>query len=372
MSKLNKSNHIPRFVYTGGPCAGKSTIIDMNAFELQNKRGFTAFIVPEAATILMSMGLRPTDKDFQLKVLELILWLEDQAEQSAQIALSEGKKPIILCDRGALDAMAYISVNAFEKVVKNSGHNIVHLRDSRYDGVIHLVSTAVDKVKSFTLKNNKTRKETVEEAKELDVRTQNSWVGHSHLRVIDNSTALKPKAKKALHEICHALGIPTPSEIERKYLIDPKFYVSDFPKDIYRTTVRIAQTYLTSKQIDLSERVRSRSQGRFGVYSYNQKKDSPNPLVRFEQESKIMEPEYNILLKRADPDYQALYKDRTLFVNQNQYMEFDTLIKPHPGKKYLEVELSGKNQKVFLPKWLPIVDEVTGQKEHSMKYLARR
>lgn len=373
MSKFNKQKKpVSRVVVTGGPCAGKTSVLKRSATELL-KRNLTPIIVPEAATILLNKGFLPTEKDFQEKVLQLILSSEKKAYEIALAYQSEGKTPIILCDRGALDARAYMSENAFERIIKNAGHNIVSLRDEQYDAVFHLLTAANGKEDFYTLANNSARKETPEQARELDLKTQNAWIGHTHFRIIDNGHAtFVGKQKNFFKELYHSLGLPEPSEIERKYLIDSKFTVNDFPKDVYKASVRIAQTYLISKHADLSERVRSRSQGRFGTYSFNQKKDSPDPIVRFEQESKILEIEYNAFLKNADPDYQTLHKNRTLFVNQNQYMEFDTLIKPHPGKKYLEVELSNKNQKVFLPNWLPIVDEVTGQKEHSMKHLARR
>lgn len=56
----------------------------------------------------------------------------------------------------------------------------------RYDAVVHMV-TAADGAKSFyTLENNGTRTETVEQAIEMDRRTLDCWIGHEHLYIIDN------------------------------------------------------------------------------------------------------------------------------------------------------------------------------------------
>ncbi len=44
-----------RFVITGGPCAGKTTFLSHLRHHLENI-GYKVFVVPEAATLLMSSG----------------------------------------------------------------------------------------------------------------------------------------------------------------------------------------------------------------------------------------------------------------------------------------------------------------------------
>ena len=58
---------------------------------------------------------------------------------------------------------------------------------SRYDAVFHLVTAAIG-CEEFYNHGNEARSETVEEAKILDKKTRKTWLGHNHLRVIDNKT----------------------------------------------------------------------------------------------------------------------------------------------------------------------------------------
>jgi len=69
---------------------------------------------------------------------------------------------------------------------------VVDWRD-RYDGVFHLVTAANGKEEFYTTANNLARRESAEEAREQDGRIQEAWLGHPHLRVIDNSRSLRPR-----------------------------------------------------------------------------------------------------------------------------------------------------------------------------------
>jgi hypothetical protein len=52
--------------------------------------------------------------------------------------------------------------------------------------VIHLVSAAEGAPVFYTNVNNEARYENVAEAKELDKKIINSWVGHPHFSIIQN------------------------------------------------------------------------------------------------------------------------------------------------------------------------------------------
>lgn len=209
------TNNVPTICLTGGPCAGKTTILSRLQERLDDL-GFAVVVVPEVATEFISSGIRPAliePHRFQCHILEHIMAKEDRFKALAQI-MSVDKK-VVICDRGAVDAAAYMSPMHFDLMLGQLGLTVVDLRDARYDGVVFLRSVAVDAPHIYTCDNNKARRESVEEACLIDECTLAAWTGHPHLRVIDNSTDLEGKSHRVLQAICRVLGIPTPLEIEK-------------------------------------------------------------------------------------------------------------------------------------------------------------
>jgi hypothetical protein len=59
-----------------------------------------------------------------------------------EVALNADVPTIILCDRGVMDASAYIDENVWQAILDETGWSTIQLRDRRYDAVIHLVTSA--------------------------------------------------------------------------------------------------------------------------------------------------------------------------------------------------------------------------------------
>jgi hypothetical protein len=78
---------------------------------------------------------------------------------------------IILCDRGTVDAHAYMTSDSFQAVLDQEGWNWTFLRDKRYDMVCFLSSAANGAEEFYTNENNVARSEKLEDARELDKRT---------------------------------------------------------------------------------------------------------------------------------------------------------------------------------------------------------
>lgn len=90
---------------------------------------------------------------------------------------------LIICDRGTMDASAFISNEQWEDILQRNNWNDVELRDSRYNQVIHMVSCANGAEKFYTLEDHATRSEGLDLAKELDHRAAQAWVGHPYFDV---------------------------------------------------------------------------------------------------------------------------------------------------------------------------------------------
>ena len=117
-----------------------------------------------------------------------------------------------------------------------------------YDMVLHLVTAADGCPEYYTLENNQARTETVEEAIALDKNTQDAWLGHSRLVIIDNSTDFDNKINRALENIYQLLHPSYSIRYQKKYLIDLNESVYSFLDKVGANVIDIEQTYLQSEQ----------------------------------------------------------------------------------------------------------------------------
>ncbi len=85
-----------------------------------------------------------------------------------------------------MDGSAYTDDNVWQALLDETGWSTVQLRDRRYEAVIHMVTAADGAQEFYTSTNNEARYENFEEAKELDKKLINAWVGHPHFSIIDN------------------------------------------------------------------------------------------------------------------------------------------------------------------------------------------
>ena len=53
------------------------------------------------------------------------------------------KNCLVICDRGTMDAAAFISPEAWQGILSRNKLNTVDLRDNRYNQIIHMVSASV-------------------------------------------------------------------------------------------------------------------------------------------------------------------------------------------------------------------------------------
>lgn len=357
---------IEKIVITGGPCAGKSTAMSwiQNTF---SQKGYTVLFIPETATELITGGVAPwtckSNVEFQKCQVKLQIEKEQVFERAAKSIV--GDKVLIVCDRGALDNKAYMTESEFDCVLKEFGLNEVELRDS-YDAVFHLVSAAKGADKYYTTANNKARRETPDQAAEMDDKIISAWAGHPHLRVIDNSTDFENKMRRLIAEIYSFLGEPEPLEIERKFLIEyPDLdWLENNPNC---RKVEIIQTYLKSNNGD---EVRIRQRGENGNYIYYRTiKKKVDDIKRIEIETRLSKDQYLTLLMEADTTKRQIRKTRYCLIYEAQYFEID--VYPFWNDKAIaEIELSNENAKISFPKELKIIKEVTNDDNYKNASLA--
>lgn len=59
-----------------------------------------------------------------------------------ELGKSSKRNCLIICDRGVMDASAYIETDKWEEMKKSNGWNEIEMRDNRYNQIVHMVSAA--------------------------------------------------------------------------------------------------------------------------------------------------------------------------------------------------------------------------------------
>lgn len=355
---------------SGGPCSGKSSCLSKLHNELSQKLNKKVFIVPETATELISNGIAPGKhislEDFQEFVLDKQLAKEKLYDRLVNFYNTDDI--VILYDRGLLDVMAYVSKDVFQRMLKDRGISFANIND-RYDVVIHL-TTAAKETNAYTRENNDARRETAEEAIRIDDETLKCNVLHPHMRVVPNKPNFDEKVNEVLSIVFDALGVPSPSEIERKFLIKkPDDKTLNEIKASISSISEITQTYLVSIN-GIERRVRKRGTEEDGYSLYYTEKIPVSDFERYEKEEKISMERYISLLDEADASCHQLKKTRYCFLYKNQYFEMD-LYPFSDGYAILEIELLKANQEVLIPPFINVIKEVTDDANYKNHQLAK-
>ncbi|MCX6755058.1 MAG: AAA family ATPase [Candidatus Nomurabacteria bacterium] len=380
---METDNNIKKLGLEGGPCSGKTTGLYV-ASEKLVKLGFLPVIVPEAATMLLKNGITYKNLgsvEFQRAIVKMQLQNEEfYKEYAIKSAQKLNLKPILLNDRALLTGAAYLTENSdtqhFQKEILNDFNLSIEDARVRYDGIIHMVTAANGAEEFYTLENNEARSETPQEARDLDLRTQNVWVGHPHLRVIPNidkngnRITFEQKIDKVLAEILCILGYPVPIEIEERYLIksfDPKHLID---LGIRCEATDIEQTYLLSGNESTVERVRKRTYYESSSYFHTTKIDYPEKGGRIEKDFGTLKSEFLSSLTRRDPTRHTIYKKRHCFLWKYQYFEVDVFAKRNDGTIIMEREKTDLNESTELPNFIDVIEDITNNPKYSNSNLA--
>ena len=353
------------FVLTGGPCGGKSTAIN-KIYQDLSERGYKVLIVPETATELINSGIT-VNLVGNVRFQELLFYKQLKKEEMYRVVASEIKndKVVIIYDRGLVDNKAYMTQNVYEGILKKFNTNESEIK-ARYDAVFHLVTAADGKEDFYTTKNNNARTETLEEARNLDKRCIEAWLGHDKLKIIDNSTDFDEKISRLLNEIHFVIGDPLPVEIERKFLIK-KPNIEAISKLYPVAVCDIFQFWLPENSLNVDER-RVRSYGIDNNYTYYYTEKKQYNEGRIEIEERISEKEYLRFL----PDMKSkLRKKRYCIVYNSQYIKLD-IFDFDQDMAIVEVELSDITEEVNLPDVFEVIKEVTNDKKYLNKNISLR
>ncbi len=368
--ELHKTSRLIEPVYmivlTGGPCSGKSSSLAFLTEKLSNN-GFMIFVVPETATLITNSGIdrRKMHKSKQVNayeeaILDMQLAFEETYKQTVMKVFPERRK-VILLDRGIMDIKAFMSNDEFKEIIKRKKLSEVKLRD-RYNGVIHLVTAADGASGYYTGDNNPARIETPEEAINIDQRIRESWLGHPHFKIIDNTTDFEGKINRTFSAISQFLGLPAPLQVSERFLVENIQY----EKIPAHQIIQIEQMYLRSKNKNEEIRIRKRGQNSSYMYFLSRK-------TIIEEEGLIAEQEYIHLTKLIDPKTDIILKERTCFLWNNQHFELDQYKGKHENTAILKIEpfeTTKKEGKIHIPPFIKVNSNITGNPLYDERRMA--
>jgi hypothetical protein len=189
--------HVRRVVFTGGPAAGKTAILDVLQRHLSDKIA----VLPESATTLFTGGFpRPSDAAGKRLVQQAIFTVQRSLE--GIFAIEHPDRPHI-CDRGGLDGAAYWP-GGLERFLGAMGTTL----DSeyrRYDAVIFLETSAQDP-KSYPPENPH-RVETPSQARSLDRSLRQIWQGHPKFFFVGHEVRFYEKVAACLLTLSNVLDL---------------------------------------------------------------------------------------------------------------------------------------------------------------------
>lgn len=248
------------------------------------------------------------------------------------LAKNSKKNCLLICDRGAMDAGAYMAKDDFSELLRRNLWNPVELRDNRYNQVIHLITAAKGAEQFYQIDDNPCRTEGLEHARKLDSLTIESWVGHPYIDVIDNSMNFDMKMRRMIECVCRRIGIDTKDRLATgaskhkfkiKYLPD----ASKFPKF---QDFDVVHDYLFGPGERAQYRLRKRGQNGKWSYQHTTRRCEEFDQV-VEVRRQITHRDYISYLTQRDDAHYTIYKTRRCFLWNDNYFQMDIYKSPfHP------------------------------------------
>lgn len=205
-NSVKNVNNFAKIVITGGPCGGKSEALAAIQSHF-SMLGWTVLIVPETATALITNGVSPWTCSSNYKYHEFQMELHAKSEEifsrAAQDMLSHklADKILLVFDRGQPDVKAYLSEDDYESINRMLLTDGMYITEYDYDAVFHLETAAKNFPQFYTTENNQARKETIEEAVNLDNETFHAWDVHPYRYLIPGQEDFKKKICELIEKV---------------------------------------------------------------------------------------------------------------------------------------------------------------------------
>ena len=328
------AKHITKVVLTGGPAAGKTTLVSRVLKEFKQEDGWRVITIPETATELISgFGIKPfggcmSMLAFQDFVVADQIHKEKLALDAAQLVPEENI--LILYDRALMDDKAYVTDEEFAQVIARFDGRTEERVLANYDLVLHLITCAKGAEFAYDLANN---------------------------------ANFNRKIERALREIYRAVGEVEPMAEKRKYLIAMPDMAA-FTRAHRAAAIDMTQTYLVMTNPNIERRVRRQGNGAETLYFYTEKHLMPDG-EKWDTERPISKKQYEKYLLERDTALSPVHKTKYRFIFADRRCEID--VYPFSVEKAVLFQYGGEAP---LPEEITVLEEVTAQPAYKNRALA--
>ena len=360
------AKHITKVVLTGGPAAGKTTLVSRVLKEFKQEDGWRVITIPETATELISgFGIKPFGGCMSMLAFQDFVVADQIHKEELALAAAElvpEENILILYDRALMDDKAYVTDEEFAQVIARFDGRTEERVLANYDLVLHLITCAKGAEFAYDLANG-ARTESIEYAREMDDRTLRAWSAHPNLRIIDNDANFNRKIERALREIYRAVGEVEPMAEKRKYLVAMPDMAA-FTRAHRAAAIDMTQTYLVMTNPNIERRVRRQGSGAETLYFYTEKHLMPDG-EKWDTERPISKKQYEKYLLERDTALSPVHKTKYRFIFADRRCEID--VYPFSVEKAVLFQYGGEAP---LPEEITVLEEVTSQPAYKNRALA--
>lgn len=353
-----------KIIFTGGPCAGKTTMIEL-VKEYLKEKDCIVLVVPEAATEIFGIGIRyemlKSVDNFQQMIFDYQRTKENTINNILKLNKDSNKKFIIIYDRGVLDNKAYFDdYKGFNNLLNNKYSEIDFL--DNYDLVFDLITLADCNPEKYNLSSNEARTESPEVAIKLDRKTSNAWAGHRNINVINTSLTIEEEFDLIKTKLDQLLDDFYKKEI-KKFEIDNDIY--DFYKynDNNSRLINVEEISVDVKpDTDIFYKIYKRNYKGKTSYIFNISYVK-NGILTTVYDSKITSNEYKKIIAIYKIKNILKYKQLSFIENRQVYD-----VKFYKDNVVLEYEENLLNDRLILPECIKI-KEKSYERERILKHI---
>jgi len=217
-------------------------------------------------------------------------------------------------------------------------------------------------------------------ARTIDLRLRESYIGHPHLYIVDNSTDFEGKINRVMDIVMRLVGAPKPIGTKRRFLINGAITNSSLTQlGVSFVETEIDQIFLDQTNQNEQNQLR-KLKTKDGSTTYQV---STRMFVDGSKESLILRritgKTYLSLQAHKKADMSEIKKNVRSFVYKNHYFEIVTYLmhssSPSDNRNITIVRVEADNaQDIEFPKFLKdvILTEVTFNEKYSAYHLASK
>lgn len=351
-----------KIVLTGGPCSGKTKVLEALKEYYSNMDGVYLRTVLETATELIDAGIVPQLSIDSFSFQDIVFSRQLNKEETTQNYIYKDidkLKNIIIYDRGLNDNKAYIDQETYDIILDKYNKSEIEILNN-YDLVIDLVSTAGSNTAKYETESNAARYESEDEAVLLDKRTTDAWVGHRNIKIIKPTTTILEKIQIVKEEIDKLINNKSYT-ISRKYILDPESDLSTY-KDNNSKIFDEEKIYLDCDKTETYQYVIKKTTYK-NKYSYNFTISRNISNVSYKKLDVAISEEKALELIKEFGIIKTINKQVTHFVYD--YKKF--IINKYDDISILEVELNNLYETINYTDNLIILDDINEDYDYEIK-----